>query len=83
MQGLVEIIILAVLNVSAVRQRRRENNTSIALSEISDTSSMNAIVYSEDPKRSKLGSEGKSTISCMMMTESFQNVNIPSRLFIL
>ena len=28
MQGLVDIIILAVLNVSAVRQRRRENNTS-------------------------------------------------------
>jgi hypothetical protein len=53
MQGLVDIIILAVLNVSAVRQRRRENNTSIALSEISDTSSMNAIVYSEDPKNAK------------------------------
>mgnify|MGYP007095626526 CR=1 FL=1 len=52
-------------------------------SEISDTLIHHAMVYSEEPKRSKLGSLGISAISFMMMTESFQNVSVPSRLFIL
>ncbi len=81
--GLVVSSILGVLNVSWVLQRRRENSTSTARSEISDTSSTMAMVYSEEPKRSKLGSLGISAISFMMMTESFQNVSVPSRLFIL
>ena len=71
------------LKVSCVRQRRREKSTSTARSEISETSSTMAMVYSEEPNRSKFGSLGMSAISFMMMTESFQNVSVPSRLLIL
>lgn len=37
----------------------------------------------DEPNRSKLGSEGMSAISFIMITESFQNVSVPSRLLIL
>lgn len=82
-QGLVDMNIRGVLKVSCVLQRRRENKTSIARSEISDTSSTKAMVYSLEPKHSKFGSDGKSTISFNRITESFQNVTVPSRLLIL
>ena len=70
------------MKVSCVRHLRRENSTSRARSEISDTSSTNAMVYSEEPKRSKFGSLGMSAISFMMIMLSFQKVSVPSRLLV-
>lgn len=72
--------IFDTLNVSCVFQRRRENSTSMAFWLTSDTSSQAAIVASIEPNRSKLGSDGWSAKSSMMMTESFQNRSVPATL---
>lgn len=47
-----------------------------------DTSSQAAIVASIEPNRSKLRSDDWSARSSMMMTESFQNRNVPATLLI-
>jgi len=79
--GLQDKNILGVLNVSDVFQRIRENITSAALSDISDASSTNTIVASIEPKREKSKSAGRSAISFIMITDSFQKVIVPSMLF--
>ena len=79
--GLQDKNILGVLNVSDVFQRIRENITSAALSDISDVSSTNTIVASIEPKREKSKSAGRSAISFIMITDSFQKVIVPSMLF--
>lgn len=68
--GLVVISMRGVLKVSCVRQRSRENNTSMARSEISETSSTMAIVYSAEPL--EVGVRRISAISFIMMIESFR-----------
>ena len=79
--GLQDKNILGVLNVSDVFQRIRENITSAALSEISDASSTKTKVASIEPKREKSKSAGRSAISFIMITDSFQKVIVPSILF--